>query len=100
MYRSLRKETSRKDSSRKNKGECRRKTPDTGKPSEIQEEKGGNGQYICIKLLEKNLSKKGGKIFAFFIDLKAAFDSMDRCAMLEAMREREVREGEEVWKVV
>ncbi|KAL6433514.1 hypothetical protein ACFW04_006544 [Cataglyphis niger] len=49
--------------------------------------------FILNYLVNRQLSKKKGKLIAFFIDLKAAFDSVDRRKLVEAMRERGVREG-------
>ncbi|KAL6421061.1 hypothetical protein ACFW04_013585 [Cataglyphis niger] len=48
--------------------------------------------FILNYLVNRQLSKKG-KLIAFFIDLKAAFDSVDRRKLVEAMRERGMREG-------
>ncbi|KAL6431939.1 hypothetical protein ACFW04_007396 [Cataglyphis niger] len=49
--------------------------------------------FVLNYLVNRQLSKKKGKLIAFFIDLKAAFDSVDRRKLVEAMRERGVREG-------
>ncbi|KAL6420494.1 hypothetical protein ACFW04_013829 [Cataglyphis niger] len=49
--------------------------------------------FILNYLVNRQLSKKKGKLIAFFIDLKAAFDSVDRRKLVEAMRERGVRKG-------
>ncbi|XP_017879159.1 trichohyalin-like, partial [Ceratina calcarata] len=49
--------------------------------------------YILQHVVEKELKRKGGKIFAFFIDLKSAFDKVDRRKVWLAMRERGIREG-------
>ncbi|KAL6418016.1 hypothetical protein ACFW04_013055 [Cataglyphis niger] len=48
--------------------------------------------FVLNYLVNRQLSKKKGKLVAFFIDLKAAFDSVDRRKLVEAMRERGVRE--------
>ncbi|KAL6419709.1 hypothetical protein ACFW04_013673 [Cataglyphis niger] len=48
--------------------------------------------FILNYLVNRQLSKKKGKLITFFIDLKAAFDSVDRRKLVEAMRERGVRE--------
>lgn len=34
--------------------------------------------YILNYLIDRNLNKKGEKVVAFFMDLKAAFDSLDK----------------------
>ncbi|XP_067208444.1 golgin subfamily A member 6-like protein 25 [Linepithema humile] len=49
--------------------------------------------YIMNYLINRQLEKKKGKMTALFIDLKAAFDSVDRGVLVGAMRERGVREG-------
>ncbi|XP_067207866.1 golgin subfamily A member 6-like protein 22 [Linepithema humile] len=49
--------------------------------------------YIMNYLVNRQLEKKKGKMTALFIDLKAAFDSVDRGVLVGAMRERGVREG-------
>lgn len=38
----------------------------------------GTGCHICKKLHDSELSKKDDRIFAFFVDLKAEFDKMDK----------------------
>ncbi|KMQ93569.1 flagellar attachment zone protein 1-like protein [Lasius niger] len=43
--------------------------------------------------IKRQLGKKGGKMTAVFIDLKAAFDTVDREVVVKAMRERRVRKG-------
>ncbi|XP_024873766.1 golgin subfamily A member 6-like protein 22, partial [Temnothorax curvispinosus] len=42
--------------------------------------------YTVNYVANKELSKKGGKIFAFFVDLKAAFDKADRRKLNKIMR--------------
>ncbi|XP_067217103.1 LINE-1 retrotransposable element ORF2 protein [Linepithema humile] len=49
--------------------------------------------YVLNYLVNRQLGKKKGKMTALFIDLKAAFDSVDRGILVGAMRERGVREG-------
>jgi len=44
-------------------------------------------------LVNRQLGKRGGKMTAVFVDLKAAFDTVDREEVVKAMRERGVREG-------
>lgn len=44
-------------------------------------------------LVNRQISRAGGKLVAFFVDLRAAFDSVDRGKLIEAMRDRGVREG-------
>lgn len=39
------------------------------------------------------LEKKKGRMAALFVDLKAAFDSVDRKILVKTMRERGIREG-------
>lgn len=58
--------------------------------------------YVLNYLVNKRIERKGGKLVAMFVDLKAAFDSMDSGMLLEEMRRRAVREGliERVRKVL
>jgi len=44
-------------------------------------------------LINRQIGRKGGKMVAVFVDLRAAFDSVDRGTMISALRERGVREG-------
>ncbi|KAL6420056.1 hypothetical protein ACFW04_011913 [Cataglyphis niger] len=48
--------------------------------------------FILNYLMNRQLGKKKDKL-AFFIDLKAAFDSVNRRKLVEAMSERRVKEG-------
>lgn len=48
--------------------------------------------YVINYLINKQLGKKGGKMVALFLDLKAAFDSVDRGVLIDAMKESGVRE--------
>ncbi|XP_077259841.1 uncharacterized protein LOC143896126 [Temnothorax americanus] len=49
--------------------------------------------YVLNYMVNRRLEKKGGKLIACFVDLKAAFDSVDRGILIKAMRERGIREG-------
>lgn len=49
--------------------------------------------YVLNYLINGKVKKKGGKVVTAFIDLKAAFDSVDREVLMEAMEIRRVREG-------
>jgi len=49
--------------------------------------------FVLNYLVNRQLSKEKGKMVAFFVDLKAAFDSVDREMLEKALRERGVREG-------
>jgi len=49
-------------------------------------------QYILYYLVNKKISKKKGKIFAFFVDLKMAFDRIDRVKPGEMLRKTGMRE--------
>ncbi|XP_024886911.1 golgin subfamily A member 6-like protein 1, partial [Temnothorax curvispinosus] len=49
--------------------------------------------YVLNYLINRQIRRKGGKVVALFVDLKAAFDSVDREVLMEALRERGVREG-------
>lgn len=44
-------------------------------------------------LVNRQISRMGGKLVAFFIDLRVAFDSVDRKRLVKAMRGRDVRKG-------
>jgi hypothetical protein len=48
--------------------------------------------YILDHLARNELRKKGGRMYALFIDFKAAFDKVDRVKMFEYMRERGISE--------
>lgn len=45
-----------------------------------------NNIYILQHIIEKELVKEKGKLFTFFVDLKAAFDKVDRKILWEAMK--------------
>lgn len=44
-------------------------------------------------MVNRRLAKKGGKLIACFVNLKAAFDSVDRGVLIKAMRGRGIRKG-------
>ncbi|XP_071652705.1 uncharacterized protein [Temnothorax longispinosus] len=58
--------------------------------------------YVLNYLVNRQLGRKGGKVVALFVNLKEAFDSVDREVLIEALRERRVREGlvEKIEKVL
>ncbi|XP_070513035.1 golgin subfamily A member 6-like protein 22 [Cardiocondyla obscurior] len=49
--------------------------------------------YELNYLLNKKIKEKKGKMVIAFIDMRAAFDSVDRRKLVEAMKKRKVREG-------
>lgn len=49
--------------------------------------------YVLNYLLHKRIERKGGKLVAIFVDLRATFDSVDRGELIKAMRKRGVGEG-------
>ena len=49
--------------------------------------------YVLNYIVNKDLSKKRGKLVACFIDVKAAFDKVDRKALMERLEEMEVKEN-------
>lgn len=49
--------------------------------------------YVLNYIINRQTERKGGKLIALFVDLKAAFDLVDRGVLLQAMRGRGVREG-------
>jgi len=44
--------------------------------------------YVLNYLVNRQINKKKGKLVAFFVDLRAAFDTVDREVLGKAMRER------------
>jgi len=48
---------------------------------------------ILQQVINKQLSKKRGKVYGFFIDLKAVFDKVNRKILWKAMKERGIRRG-------
>lgn len=52
-----------------------------------------NNIFVLKYLINRQLKKKGGKLIALFVDLKAAFDTVSRKTAVEAMKERGVRKG-------
>ncbi|XP_071572354.1 uncharacterized protein [Temnothorax nylanderi] len=44
-------------------------------------------------LVNRQIGKEKGKMTVFFVDLKAAFDSVDKRVLIKTMRERGVRQG-------
>ena len=49
--------------------------------------------YVLNYLINRQLAKKGGRMVAMFVDLKAAFDSVGRRVLGEAMQERGYGKG-------
>lgn len=49
--------------------------------------------YVLNYLSGKQLGGKGGRMVAMFVDLKAAFDTVDRGVLIEDMRKRGLRKG-------
>ncbi|XP_011881271.1 PREDICTED: uncharacterized protein LOC105569421 [Vollenhovia emeryi] len=49
--------------------------------------------YVMNYLISRQIKKKGRKLVALFVDLKAAYDSVDRGLLIEAMRKKGIREG-------
>lgn len=49
--------------------------------------------FVLKYLINRQLKKKGGKLIALFVDLTAAFDTVSRKTVVEAMKERGVRKG-------
>lgn len=52
-----------------------------------------NNIFVLKYLINRQVEKKGGKLIALFVDLKAAFDTVSRKTIVEAIKERGVREG-------
>lgn len=49
--------------------------------------------YTLNFLINRQIERKRGKMVVFFVDLKAAFDSVNREILMEAIKERRIREG-------
>ena len=49
--------------------------------------------YVLNYLVNRQVVRKERKMLVLFVDLKAAFDSVDRGVLIRAMRKRGVREG-------
>lgn len=47
--------------------------------------------YVLRHVMRKELRKKEGKVYGFFMDLRATFDRVDRNVLWEAMEGRRVR---------
>lgn len=52
-----------------------------------------NNIYVLQHVIKKELRRRGGKMFGFFMDLKAAFDRVDRKVLWEVMEKRGIRKG-------
>lgn len=48
--------------------------------------------YILQYIVERELNKKGGHVYALFVDIKAAFDNVDRGKLWRCLRERGISE--------
>lgn len=49
--------------------------------------------YVLNYLVNKQIERKGRKMVMLFVDLKAAFDSVDRGVLVREMKARGIREG-------
>ena len=49
--------------------------------------------YIIQHIVQREMEKKRGKVYAFFIDLKSAFDKVSRRDLWKSMKERGIRRG-------
>lgn len=49
-----------------------------------------DAMYIMNYIVNKELCRKGGQIFAFFVDLRAMFDNVDRRLLNEIMKKIKV----------
>ncbi|XP_029159119.1 CWF19-like protein 2 [Nylanderia fulva] len=52
-----------------------------------------NSIYVLNYLVIRKVNNKGSKVVAAFIDLKAAFDSVNREMLMETMKNRGIRKG-------
>lgn len=48
--------------------------------------------YVLNYIINRQISMKNKKLVVLFVDLKAAFDSVDRGILIEAMRKKRVKE--------
>lgn len=44
--------------------------------------------YVLSYILNRQVERKGEKLLIFFVDLKAAFDSVDRKVLIKALKEK------------
>lgn len=49
--------------------------------------------YVLNYMINRQLKRRIGRMTAMFVDLKAAFDSVDRGKLMEAMEESGIRKG-------
>lgn len=49
--------------------------------------------YVLHHIKQKEIRKKGERIFGFFMDLKSVFDRVDRKVLQKAMERRGIRKG-------
>lgn len=49
--------------------------------------------YVLNYVINRQLYKKGGRLVALFVDLKAAFDSVDREILMRMMKGRGITDG-------
>lgn len=49
--------------------------------------------YVLNYLVNRQIGRAGGKLIALFVDLRAAFDTVDRGVLIKTMRRKGVREG-------
>lgn len=60
--------------------------------AEFNKDKGTmDNVYVLRHVVRKELRKKEGKVYGFFMDLRTAFDRVDRNVLWEAMEGRRVR---------
>jgi len=49
--------------------------------------------YVLNSLINKGIAKRKGEMVVTFVDMKAAFDSVDREILIRMMRRKEIRES-------
>ncbi|KAM0728548.1 Retrovirus-related Pol polyprotein from type-1 retrotransposable element R2 [Formica fusca] len=49
--------------------------------------------YVLNYIVQRQIAKPKGKVISLFVDLKAAFDTVDKEILIRSIRERGVREG-------
>lgn len=52
-----------------------------------------NNVYVLQHIVRRELRRKRGKMYGFFVDLKAIFDRVDRRILWETMEKKGIRKG-------
>lgn len=49
--------------------------------------------YVLNYMVNRQIGREGEKLVALFVELRAAFDSVDRGVLVEMIRRKGIREG-------